>query len=166
MSRSRKKVTRVMPNPIITRCTSLRGSVPKRLTVDLPWRVAELVLADRQGLEREVVVAERGDVEALHPVADPVPVRAVVDDDERRLLIDDLLDLAVERLPVGRVQLEPGLIHQLAGQAAAPVAVEGVGTALAVGAERRDLIGVADVVRPVPLAHLGVPAILLRVRGE
>src|SRR6266851_1337600 len=158
MSRSRKKVTRVMPNPIITRCTSLRGSVPKRLTADLPWRVAELVLADCQGLEREVIVAERGDVEALHPVADRVPVRAVVGDHERRLLVDDLLDLAVKGLPLCRVQLEPGLIHQLAGQAAAPVAVEGVGTALAVAAERRDLVGVDDVVGPVPLAHLRVPA--------
>src|SRR5258708_32392792 len=115
MSRSRKKVTRVMPNPIITRCTSLRGSVPKRLTADLPWRVAELVLADCQGLEREVIVAERGDVEALHPVADRVPGRAVVGDHERRLLGDDLLDLAVNGLPVGRVQCEPGRIPDLAG---------------------------------------------------
>src|SRR5450432_2125873 len=92
ISRSRKNVTSVMPNSRMTSCASRRGNEPNRLTGCLPRR---LVLPHRQGFQGQVVVAERGDVEALHPAADAVAVRAVVDDQVGRLRVDDLLDLGV-----------------------------------------------------------------------
>src|SRR6516225_1444421 len=157
ISRSRKNVTSVMPNSAMTVWKSRRGSVPKRFT-GLPLRGRY-----RQRLQRQVVVAQRGRVEPVHPVAHAVPVGAVVDDDERRLLVDDLLDLVVHLLPGAAVGLAARLGDEGVGLAAGPVAVEGVRAALGVGPERGDLVRVDDVVRPVPLAHLRVAAVFLVV---
>src|SRR3984957_17382329 len=171
MSRSRKNVTSVIPKTMITRCTSRRGSIPKRVTRLPPPGVGDgwcrsLVRADRQRLQGQVVVAERRHLESVHPVADAVPVRAVVGNDERGLLVHDLLDLVVHLLARGAAELGPGLRDQAVGLRVAPVAVEGVRAALTVGAERGDLIGVDYVVGPVPLAHLGVAVVLLVVGGQ
>src|SRR5580693_10566117 len=160
ISRSRKNVTSVIPSMTMTRWPSRRGSDPKRLTC---YRLSGI--ADRQRFQRQVVVAERRHVEPVHPVAHAVAVGAVVGDDERRLLVHDLLDLAVHLLPRAVIELGPGLRDQAVGLVVAPVAVEGVRPALAVGAEGRDLVRVDDVVRPVPLAQLGVAVVLLVVGG-
>src|SRR2546430_3563446 len=161
-----------MPSKTMATCRSRRGNDPKRLTLRSPpvppyaWPTAgwvpgrhggarpapgtrrpgsALVPAHRQRLQGQVVVAERGHVEPVHPVPDAVAVGAVVGDDERRLLVDDLLDLVIHVLALAVVQLGSGLVDEAAGLRVAPVAVEGVGAALAVRAERGDLIGVDDV---------------------
>src|SRR5215472_17536282 len=95
MSRSRKNVTSVMPKMTITRCTSRRGSIPKRFTGRLlqgvltgarhrllsqgrgDGRRRPLVRVERQRLERQVVVAERSHLEPVHQAAHAVPVGAV-----------------------------------------------------------------------------------------
>src|SRR6266487_2812635 len=160
ISRSSRNVTSVIPNSTMTRWARRRGSVPKRLTS------AASVRAHRERLQGQLVVAQRGHVEPVDPVADAVPVGAVVDDHERRLLVDDLLDLAVHLLPRGVAALGARLIDQRRGLAVAPVAVERIGAALAVGAERGHLVGCDAVVGPVPLAHLRVTVVLLVVGGE
>src|SRR6185437_2239702 len=92
ISRSRKNVTRVMPNSTMTTCTRRRGKEPKRLTSPSPLASlspvppevvpdghggarpapGRLVLADGQRLQGQVVVAQRSRVEAMHPVPDAV----------------------------------------------------------------------------------------------
>src|SRR5215831_17883695 len=115
ISRSRKNVTSVMPSSAMTVWKSRRGSVPKRFT-----RAAALRGAHRQRLQGQVVVAERGRVEPVHPVTHAVPVGAVVDHDERGLLVDDLLDLVVHLLPGAAVELAARLGDQGVGLAAGP----------------------------------------------
>src|SRR6185312_188695 len=82
------------------------------------------VRRDGQRLQGQVVGPQRADVEAVYPVTHAVSVRAVVDDQVRRLGVHDLLDLVVHLLALGRVELGPGLVDQLGRLGAAPVAVE------------------------------------------
>src|SRR5207302_7770783 len=116
-------VTSVMPNRMMTTCTRRRGSDPNRLTSYLPLP-GPLVRTHGQRLQGQVVVAERGGVEAVHPVAHPVAVRAVVHHHERRLLVDGLLDLVVELLAGGAVQLAAGLVDGVDGRGVTPGAAE------------------------------------------
>ena len=122
------------------------------------------VLRDGEGQQRVVVVAERRHLEPLDPLAAGVAERCVRQRDERRLVDDRLLDLGVQLGPLRVVDLRTSLGDHCGDGLVLPVAVEGVGTAIAVRTEGRDLVGVDDVVRPVAHSHTVGAGPLLVVR--